>query len=157
MEAPPAKKARAERPAYAMSRQLAKEELQATEAILLRRHVKHVLQQEATSGRGKDVVEVMEKLAANKANLKEAEEKADRRCIAPVLTSWEAPRPLPFGAPGGKDLRPEHVLCGPGCALHGGYEEERTFPVGTSSSEAAVGPFASGGLEPMSQPPCAVS
>ena len=101
MEGPPEIKARAEMPAGAKSRRRAKEELQATEAIPRKLRMNHVLQQEATSGHGKDVVEVMEKLAANKANLKEAEEKAGRKCSAPEPTSWEALRPRPSGAPRG--------------------------------------------------------
>ena len=100
MGAPPAEKARVEGPAGAKSRQRAKEELQATEATLLRRHVGMLLPKSAV-GHGKGAVEVMEKLAANIANLKEAEEKEGRRRSAPVPPRWEALRPLPSGTPRG--------------------------------------------------------
>ena len=101
--------------------------------------------------------EVMKKLATSKSDRKAAEEEADRLRIALVSTSREAPRPLPSGAPGGKGLCPEYVFCGPDCALRCANRADGAFPVGARSSEAAVGPFASGGLEPMSQPLCAVS
>ena len=101
MEGPPEIKARAEMPAGAKSRRRAKEELQATEATLLRRHAKRMLLPKTTVGCGKEMVEVMEKLAANKADLKEARGKAGRKCSAPEPTSWEALRPRPSGVPRG--------------------------------------------------------
>ena len=150
MEAPPAKKARTERPPFALFKQLAKEELDAADANLRRLRTNNVMLQEAANRAIKDMVEVMEKLAANKADLKAAEEDAGRLRMAPALTSREAPRPLPPGAPGEEGLCPEHVFCGPDCALRWENRADWAFPAGARSSDAAVSPFASGGLEPMS-------
>ena len=150
MEAPPEKRARTERPPFALFKQMAKEELEAAEANLRRLRTNNVKLQEATNRAIKDMVEVMEKLAANKADLKATEEVVGRMRMASTRTSWEAPRSLPSGAPGDEGWCPEHVFCGPDCALRGASRADWAFPASARSSDAAAGPFASGGLEPMS-------
>ena len=150
MEAPPAKMARTGRPPFALFKQLAKEELEAAEANLCRLRTNNVTLQEAANTAIKDMVEVLETLAANKADLKATEEAVGRLRAASTRASREAPRSLPSGAPGDEGWCPEHVFCGPHCPLRGGGRSSRACPVRAGGSEAAAGPFASGGLEPMS-------
>ena len=150
MEAPPGKRARMERPPFALFKQLAKEELEAAEANLCRLRAKVATLQEAANAAIREMVEVLEVLAANRADLKAAEEMAGRLRAASPRESQEAPRQLPTGAPGDEGWCPEHVFCGPNCPLREEGLPSRGFPSSMHGSEPAAGPFASGGLEPMS-------
>ena len=139
-----------ERPPFALFKQLAKEELEAAEANLCRLRAKVATLQEAANAAIREMVEVLEVLAANRADLKAAEEMAGRLRAASPRASREAPRLLPTGAPGDESWCPEHVFCGPSCPLREENMPSRAFPSNMRSSEHAAGPFASGGLEPMS-------
>ena len=156
MEAPPVKRARTEQPVFALLKEMAKEELGAAEANLRRLRTDNVALQEATRRAIEDTVEVMEKLAANRANLNTAQEEVNRLRMASAPADREAPRMAFPDSPEEVGLCPEHVFCGPNCTMRRGSSAGSAFPVSARGSGAAVGPFASGGLEPMGMPPAAV-